>query len=158
MTPLVDTWSSLLASLSRPCTIEVVHRLFDVQYSPFFLLGSVLNKNPLAVVSLLVDSNVCDCFCKPLLGTFRDHVYATHPTLQCWFVFLPISFLISFPKQVWLCCLTKQIHYFHYYCICFPVWFSSCWKQYLKAVWAFFHTRKRQKWCSEEYSLYPISA
>lgn len=91
MTPLVGTWSSLLASLSRPCTIEVVHRLFDVQYSPFFfLLESVLNKNPLAVVSLLVDSNVCDCFCKPLLGTFRDHVYATHPTLQCWFVFLPI--------------------------------------------------------------------
>lgn len=57
-----------------------VHRWLS---AALLLLGSVLEKNPFAVVSLPVDSNVCDSFCKPLLGTFRDCAFRTFPPHCC---------------------------------------------------------------------------
>lgn len=39
LTPSIDAWSSLLASFSSPCTVEVVHRLSDVHCSPYFPVG-----------------------------------------------------------------------------------------------------------------------
>lgn len=75
---LIDVRLSLLIWFCGPCTIEVAP-LGSLTWlsAALSLPGSVWEKNPFAVVSLPVDSNVCDSFCKPLLGTFRDCVLRT---------------------------------------------------------------------------------
>lgn len=85
---LIDVRFSLLVSLSliqesmETYSRSSASRLAGVRWClSAALFGSVLGRNPFAVVSLPVDSYVCDSFCTPFLGTFRDCAFRTFPRI-----------------------------------------------------------------------------